>query len=451
MRVEGCVFPRTHYYLGMQRRSGLLLLIAAASISCTGSDNSPTGPDNKSASLRILVPPVSFVVGETYQLTVVDAESGSDLSTDPTVEWSSSNTSVATVAAGLITTSGEGTAQITAKSGRKSGSLTVNVTSFVRTTTQDIFSGGVLGFSSARNGGELDAYVVSPGGLARVTTSDDQEQFDGWSPDASRIAILRFPMNADLFSSHTVKADGSDDQLVSSGIVNWAPDWKHRGSVINSQVVVSNADGSDSHTVGPAGYFVQGPWWSHDGKKLAFAYSASATVPADIYVANADGTGVLDVTNTPAISEEFADWSPDGTTLALTGENPFVGTGSGIYTVSAAGSGLKQLSRQVYPRGDYEPQWSPDGKTIMFTTYFGSTYGIYIVDPAGGIPQRLSPPGLFSGFGKWSPDGRQVAFTGYNDRQSRFQDIFVMTTDRKSLFRITQNSADNLGPFWKPN
>jgi Tol biopolymer transport system component len=87
----------------------------------------------------------------------------------------------------------------------------------------------------------------------------------------------------------------------------------------------------------------------------------------------------------------------------------------------------------------------------MYTTFLGTTFGIYIIDPTGGNPQRFTPLNLFSGFGKWSPDGRQIAFTGYNDRTSRFQDIFVMTADRKSLVRITKDAADNLGPFWKPN
>jgi Tol biopolymer transport system component len=86
----------------------------------------------------------------------------------------------------------------------------------------------------------------------------------------------------------------------------------------------------------------------------------------------------------------------------------------------------------------------------MYTTYLGATFGIYIIAPDGGNAQRFSPAGLFSGFGRWSPDGSKIAFTGYNDRSSRFQDIFVMTADRKSMIRITKDAADNLGPFWKP-
>lgn len=427
----------------------LVLLTIAASISCSGSDHT-TGPDPTVSGIRIYAPPAPMVVDESYHLTAISEATGSDLSTDPSLTWSSSNATVATVTLGIVTAVGPGTAEITAEGNGKGGKTTISVTTTVRTLSQDVFTSGVLGFSSARNGGELDAYIVGPAGLTRITANGDQEQFDGWSPNGSRIAVLRFPVDVDFFTSHTLNADGTDDVLVSNGIVNWAPDWKHRGSIVANQVMISNADGSGSHTVGPAGYYLDGPWWSHDGSHFAFAYSPDAITLADIYVANADGSGLIDVTNTPALSELFADWSPDGSTLAIAGENPAAGVGSGIFTVSTNGTGLKQLTRETDPRGDYEPQWSPDGKRIMFTTYLGATFGVYIIAPDGGNPQRFSPAGLFSGFGKWSPDGSRIAFTGYNDRSSRFQDIFVMTTDRKSMVRITKDAADNLGPFWKP-
>lgn len=425
-----------------------VLLTIAASISCSGSDH--TGPEPVVSGIRIFAPPAPLVVDESYHLTAISEVTGTDLSTDPGLTWSSSNATVATVALGIVTAVGPGTAQITAEGGGKRGTTTVSVTTTIRTLSQDLLPTGVLGFSSARNGGELDAYIVSSSGLTRITASGDQEQFDGWSPNGSRIAVLRFPVDVDFFTSHTLNVDGTDDVLVSNGIVNWAPDWKHRGSIVANQVMISNADGSGSHTVGPAGYFLDGPWWSHDGSRFAFAYSPDAVTLADIYVANADGSGLIDVTNTPALSETFADWSPDGSTLAISGENFPAGIGSGIFTVSANGTGLKQLTKEVDPRGDYEPQWSPDGKRIMFTTYLGATFGIYIIAPEGGNAQRFSPSGFFSGFGKWSPDGSRIAFTGYNDRSSRFQDIFIMTADRTSIVRITKDAADNLGPFWKP-
>ena len=247
----------------MQRGIGLLVLFLAAGVSCTGSDSS-TGPDQSSAALRLLTLPAPMVVGETYHLTLFD-QTETDQSAEPSVVWSSSNTSAATVAAGVITATAEGTVQISAKLKGKTATTSITITRNTQSLSQDIFPNGILGFSSARNSGELDAYIVGPGGLQRVTTSDDQEQFDGWSPDGKRIAILRFPMNADAFSSHTVLTDGTDDILVSTGIVNWAPDWIHRGAVVSSQIAISNADGSGSHSVGPVGYFVQGPWWSRDG------------------------------------------------------------------------------------------------------------------------------------------------------------------------------------------
>src|SRR4051794_31640707 len=179
----------------MQRSIGLLILCVAAGVSCTGSEKSPTGPDDPSVTPHVLALPTSLLVDETYHLTLLDPVSGIDESEDAAVVWSSSNESVATVAAGVVTAKGEGAAQINAKFKGKTSSTSITVTTNARVLSQDVFANGIIGFSSARSFGELDAYIVGPGGLTRVTTSNDQEQFDGWSPNGSRIAILRFPMN----------------------------------------------------------------------------------------------------------------------------------------------------------------------------------------------------------------------------------------------------------------
>jgi Tol biopolymer transport system component len=307
----------------------------------------------------------------------------------------------------------------------------------------------VIGFSSSRNGGELDVYVIGPSGARRVTTSPDHEQFDGWSPDGERVALLRFPVNSSFVTSHIADSNGANDVLISNGIVNWAPDWLHRGTILDNQVTLSNNDGTGQHPVGAAGFTAFGPWWSPDGKKVAFSLSSSESAIADMYVANFDGTGLLNVTNTPAISEEYASWSPDGLQLAMTGENRNTGLGGSVFIVNASGSGLRQLTNSPSTRADYEPQWSPDGKLIAFTTFTGRTYGLFAIDPLGGPPVRLAPSTMVAGFGHWSPDGTRLAFTGIGEGSSR-QNIYVITRDRRSMVQITRNAADNLGPYWRP-
>ena len=151
---------------------------------------------------------------------------------------------------------------------------------------------------------------------------------------------------------------------------------------------------------------------------------------------------------------DFAGYTPatylEVHKLAVTGLNPATGLGSSIYIVSATGTGLTQLTSNPASRDDYEPQWSPDGKLISYTTFFGNTYGLFLIRPTGGKPVRLAPASMVSGFGHWSPDGTRLAFTAIAEGSSR-QNIFVVTLDRRTIIQLTRNTADNLGPFWRPN
>ncbi|HEX6574282.1 MAG TPA: hypothetical protein VF042_04860 [Gemmatimonadaceae bacterium] len=426
-------------------------LIAAVTLvsSCSSDSNGTVDPINDVASIEVVGPPTSLIPNEQYTVTASPRNaSGAELSSIPVI-WKSSNESVATVVNGVVSAVSPGTADIIAEAEGKQGRIPLLVVTTERLVSEDRYTGGgVIGFSSSRNGGELNVYLMDASGTRKITTSPDHEQFDGFSPDGQRLALLRFPVNTDQVSSHIVNADGTNDVLVSQGIINWAPDWLHRGTVVDGQLSTSNADGSGVHAVGPTGS-AAGPWWSVDGKRIAFAYAPILAANADIFVANADGSGLLNVTNTPTVSEEYASWSPDGTKLAITGLNRGVGLGSSVYVVNVSGTGLTQLTNEPATRDDYEPQWSPDGKFISYTTYFGNTYGLFLMRATGGKPVRMAPPTMVAGFGHWSPDGTRLAFTAIGEGSSR-QNIFVVTLDRRTITQLTRNTADNLGPFWRP-
>jgi Periplasmic component of the Tol biopolymer transport system len=425
----------------------------AVVLSCSGDGaTKPITPVDTVASVELLTPPAPLLVDETYQLTgTVHTTAGGELPS-AAILWSSSNTAVVTVEEGLVTARGIGVANVIGQSGGKTAQVKISVVATTVSVTPDSYTAGTIGFTSSRNNGVLDAYIVGPDGLRRVTSTAAHEEFDIWSPDAARIAYIRFPPDSATFSSHIINVDGTGDTFVSDGLVTWAPDWLHRAIVVNARLFVSNTDGTGSVAVSPASNpagFIDGPWWSNDGNKLAFGYAASPDAAEDIWVVNRDGSGLRDLTNTATLSEDFANWSPDGSKLALTGENPGAGLGVSVFTINADGSGLKQLTSTPSPNGDAEPEWSPDGKLIAYTSNVGANIGIWLVDPLGGHQIRITSPSMVGGFGNWSRDGTRIAFTGILGGSFR-QNIFVISIDRKSLVQVTSASGDNLNPFWKP-
>ena len=95
--------------------------------------------------------------------------------------------------------------------------------------------------------------------------------------------------------------------------------------------------------------------------KIAYIYSTNDDGNYHhIYVMNADGSGVKDIT--PKIPEiRGLALSQDGKNIAF---NAPANHTTQIYTMKADGSDLKQLT--FGEAGSYNPSWSPDGKYIIF-------------------------------------------------------------------------------------
>ena len=116
---------------------------------------------------------------------------------------------------------------------------------------------------------------------------------------------------------------------------------------------------------------------------------------------------VRQLTVDPA-QEGFPSWSPDGTTLvhsylARTDR----GVVAGLWTIPAAGGAPRRLTDEI---GEH-PDWSPDGRYIVFDADSGNS--IKLVSSTGGHPIRLVPAAIpISRGGQpiWSPDGTHIAF-----------------------------------------
>jgi TolB protein len=155
------------------------------------------------------------------------------------------------------------------------------------------------------------------------------------------------------------------------------------------------------------------PTWSPDGKRVAF------TRFGEIFVIDANGKNERRLTKRrPGLHwpASFPAWSRDGTRIAFGGTR-------NLFTVSVADAKLTPLTRSRHSWiGNVTPAYSPDGSTIAFsrsTDAFNSD--IFLMNADGSKLRRLTrSQGTHDELGEemtptWSPDGRTLVFTSNRD------------------------------------
>lgn len=113
------------------------------------------------------------------------------------------------------------------------------------------------------------------------------------------------------------------------------------------------------------------------------------------------------------------------------------------------GSNLKRLTRD--PAAEENPAWSPDGRSIVFSSTRTGKGDIYLMDADGGNLRQITSHPAYEGAPRFSPDGRFVVFEGERDGRSEIFRAEVASGPLMQVEQLTDSVSRKLGPAYSPD
>jgi TolB protein len=98
---------------------------------------------------------------------------------------------------------------------------------------------------------------------------------------------------------------------------------------------------------------------------------------------------------------------------------------------------------------DYQPDWSPDGKSVVYCSYQNDAIELWELDLASGKSVQLSEGGAVNVEPRWSPDGTKIVFvsTSYNKRFHIFS-AEVHDGRLSNVTRLTEETKSSLPRYY---
>ncbi len=181
--------------------------------------------------------------------------------------------------------------------------------------------------------------------------------------------------------------------------------------------------------------------------RIAFHSEVSGNF--DIWVMNADGSQPTQLTTAPARDIE-PDWSPDGKRIVFASgrDDP---ENLQLYVMNADGSDQRRLLPTVTPWDNWSPAWSPDGQYIAFQSNRNvqtTGFDLYVVraDGTDERPLVVAPGNQYHV--SWSPDGKRIVYVSDADGDG---EIWVANADGSDPVQLTDNYAEEAWPRWSPD
>jgi TolB protein len=213
---------------------------------------------------------------------------------------------------------------------------------------------------------------------------------------------------------------------------------RNQWNELTSEVYISDYDGANPIQLTQDGSMVRSPTWV-PGQR-AICYTSFRNGAPHVYWHDLSTGNRRSFAGFGGLNDGTA-FSPDGSQVAMILSR----AGSpDLWVATSLGTDWRRLTR--YREEDSSPSWSPDGRTICFSSAVGGSLRLYTINVAGGEPKPLNTGGIRGATEPdWSPDGRWIAFTRLG-RGQNFE-IYVVPSEGGNPRKV----ADGEDPSWGPN
>lgn len=177
------------------------------------------------------------------------------------------------------------------------------------------------------------------------------------------------------------------------------------------------------------------------GGRLVFYRSQPSGANGDLYVMDSDGGNQVRIGGSGSRPDHYPNWSPDGRTLVFTSYRQ---GGWRIWTMERDGS----RARRIVPGGmgtssyEYDPSFSSDGRSVLYVSG-GNIHRIGL--DGQGRKQITRTPDTFEFSPQESPDGSAIAFTTSEQGKTR---IVRAAPDGSQRMVLTDDSSISYAPVW---
>jgi len=265
-----------------------------------------------------------------------------------------------------------------------------------------------LAFTSSRADDKSQLFVINPNGGEAVQLTKSETGINGyaWSRDGKTIAFSATDPEAKEAKN---RKDFYGDYEVVRKEYRFAHLW-----TIDVAEALKAPQAGRRRTSG-TDWTVNGFDWSPDGTKIAFSATVNSDLinngTSDVYVLDLAGDTVKKIVGQPG-PDYFAGWSPDGRSILFSsamGKPDYFARNTRLAVVPAEGGAVSSLT-DAFDENMYGAEWTDNG--IYFSASQKTALHLFRLDPATLKISRVTSPdnAVVSSF-SFSRDGKRIAFT----------------------------------------